>query len=377
MDMSTPIEFKQVSKQFGATSVLNNITLSVHPGEFLVLVGPSGCGKSTLLRLLAGLETLSSGEIWLGDQCINTVSPKDRDIAMVFQNYALYPHMNVQDNLAFALKMRKTPKSVIAQRVNDAATLLELTPLLKRKPKELSGGQRQRVALGRAIVRHPKAFLMDEPLSNLDARLRLQMRYELAQLHQRLNTTTVYVTHDQVEALTLGQRIVVLNKGSIQQVDTPTEVYNRPANTFVANFIGQMNVLHGVVTAERTLNLPALGLTWPLPAEWAPMLTISQRLQLGFRPESATLSPMAGLPAASGYALPVQVVRFELLGHERHVYCQPLTPNAHPTVPDLALAPMVVRVPASQPVVVGDIHEVTLSSPALHWFDATTSLRLG
>lgn len=228
-------------------TVINNVNLEIKDKEFVVLVGSSGCGKSTLLRMIAGLEDITEGEIFIGDKKVNDVAPKDRDIAFVFQSYALYPHMTVRENIAFGLKMRKTPKDVIEQKVKEAAEILNLTEYLDRKPKQLSGGQRQRVALGRAIVRNPKVFLMDEPLSNLDAKLRVQMRSEIKKLHEKLQTTFIYVTHDQTEALTMGDRVVVLNKGDIQQADSPSQIYNHPSNTFVAGFIGspQMNFIEG------------------------------------------------------------------------------------------------------------------------------------
>lgn len=227
--------------------VINNVNLEIKDKEFVVLVGASGCGKSTLLRMIAGLENISAGEIYIGDKKVNDVPPKDRDIAFVFQSYALYPHMTVRENIAFGLRMRKIPKTEIEKKVQEAAQILNLGEYLDRKPKQLSGGQRQRVALGRAIVRNPKVFLMDEPLSNLDAKLRVQMRAEIKKLHEKLQTTFIYVTHDQTEALTMGDRIVVLNNGDIQQVDTPEEIYNNPKNTFVAGFIGspQMNFING------------------------------------------------------------------------------------------------------------------------------------
>ena len=228
-------------------TVINNANLEIQDKEFIVLVGSSGCGKSTLLRMIAGLENITSGDIFIDDKKVNDIPPKDRDIAFVFQSYALYPHMTVKENIAFGLKMRKTPKAEIEKKVKEAAEILNLQEYLDRKPKQLSGGQRQRVALGRAIVRNPKVFLMDEPLSNLDAKLRVQMRSEIKKLHQKLQTTFIYVTHDQTEALTMGDRIVVLNNGDIQQVGTPDEIYNHPKNTFVAGFIGspQMNFING------------------------------------------------------------------------------------------------------------------------------------
>ncbi|MBI3733961.1 MAG: sn-glycerol-3-phosphate ABC transporter ATP-binding protein UgpC, partial [Chloroflexi bacterium] len=245
------VTYDHVTKQFkgrgkeGAVAAVNDLSIEVKDQEFLVLVGPSGCGKTTALRLLAGLEEITAGNIYIGERLVNDVAPKDRDIAMVFQSYALYPHMSVYDNMAFGLKLRKTPKSEIERRVKEAADILNIGVLLQRKPKELSGGQRQRVALGRAIVREPQVFLMDEPLSNLDAKLRVATRAELIKLHRRLGTTFIYVTHDQVEAMTMGTRIAVMNHGVLQQIDTPQNLYNNPANIFVAGFIGSpaMNFL--------------------------------------------------------------------------------------------------------------------------------------
>ena len=241
------VVLKNVKKIYDKKVVIDNVNLEIKDKEFVVLVGASGCGKSTILRMIAGLEEITGGEILIGDKKVNDIPPKDRDIAFVFQSYALYPHMTVRENIAFGLKMRKVDKKTIEKKVQEAAEILDLTEYLDRKPKQLSGGQRQRVALGRAIVRNPKVFLMDEPLSNLDAKLRVQMRSEIKKLHEKLQTTFIYVTHDQTEALTMGDRIVVLNNGVIQQVDTPEEIYNNPANTFVAGFIGspQMNFIEG------------------------------------------------------------------------------------------------------------------------------------
>jgi len=252
---------KDLTKSFKSVIAVNNMNLEIKDKEFLVLVGPSGCGKTTALRMIAGLEEATSGEILIGDRLVNDVSPKDRDIAMVFQNYALYPHMSVYDNMAFGLKLRKVPKDEIKRRVTDAASFLGLANLLERKPKQLSGGQRQRVALGRAIVREPKVFLMDEPLSNLDAKLRVQTRAELIKMHRRLGITTVYVTHDQVEAMTMGDRIVVMKDGLVQQVDTPMGLYNSPANMFVAGFIGtpSMNFIDGTLTKDGDRYLVDVG----------------------------------------------------------------------------------------------------------------------
>lgn len=239
------VVLKNVTKIYDKKKVIDNIDLNINDREFVVLVGASGCGKSTLLRMIAGLENITSGEIYIGDKKVNDIHPKDRDIAFVFQSYALYPHMTVRENIAFGLKMRKVDKATIEKKVQEAAEILDLGEYLDRKPKQLSGGQRQRVALGRAIVRNPKVFLMDEPLSNLDAKLRVQMRSEIKKLHEKLQTTFIYVTHDQTEALTMGDRVVVLDKGIIQQADTPEEIYNNPANIFVAGFVGspQMNFI--------------------------------------------------------------------------------------------------------------------------------------
>ncbi len=239
------VTLKNVTKIYDTKKVIDNVDLSIKDKEFVVLVGASGCGKSTLLRMIAGLEDITGGEIFIGDKKVNDVHPKDRDIAFVFQSYALYPHMTVRENIAFGLKMRKVDKETIAKKVQEAAEILDLGEYLDRKPKQLSGGQRQRVALGRAIVRNPKVFLMDEPLSNLDAKLRVQMRSEIKKLHEKLQTTFIYVTHDQTEALTMGDRVVVLDKGVIQQAASPEEIYNNPANTFVAGFVGspQMNFI--------------------------------------------------------------------------------------------------------------------------------------
>ncbi|HUT73886.1 MAG TPA: sn-glycerol-3-phosphate ABC transporter ATP-binding protein UgpC [Armatimonadota bacterium] len=246
------VRLHNLTKRFGQVVAVANLTLEISDREFLVLVGPSGCGKTTALRMLAGLEQATAGEIYIGERLVNDISPKDRDIAMVFQNYALYPHMTVYDNMAFGLKLRRLSRTEIARRVRESAQMLGLSDLLRRRPKELSGGQRQRVALGRAIVREPKVFLMDEPLSNLDAKLRVQTRAELSKLHRRLGITTVYVTHDQVEAMTMGDRIAVLKDGVLQQVDTPMQVYHHPANLFVAGFIGSpaMNFIAAVIVAQ-------------------------------------------------------------------------------------------------------------------------------
>jgi multiple sugar transport system ATP-binding protein len=304
------VSFGDVEKSFGGTQVIHGITFDIADGEFLVLVGPSGCGKSTLLRMLAGLEEISAGTISIGGKVVNDVESKDRDIAMVFQSYALYPHMTVGDNMAFSLKLRKADPKVIAERVDKASKILNLEPYLKRYPRELSGGQRQRVAMGRAIVRDPKVFLFDEPLSNLDAKLRVAMRAEIKALHQRLKTTTVYVTHDQVEAMTMADRIVVMHDGRIEQIGTPLELYDRPGNLFVAQFIGSpaMNVVSGTVRrAAAAAYVEAQGgLKWPLNGAAG---VDGQAVSYGIRPEHLVL-------AAGGDGVPGQVIVVEPTGAE-------------------------------------------------------------
>ena len=274
------VSFSKLYKSFGKTQILHGVSLEISDGEFMVLVGPSGCGKSTLLRMLAGLEDINSGSIAIDGRVVNDVDSKDRDIAMVFQSYALYPHMTVRENMGFSLRLRNEDRNVTAQRVEKASTILNLQPYLDRYPRELSGGQRQRVAMGRAIVRDPKVFLFDEPLSNLDAKLRVAMRSEIKALHQRLKTTTVYVTHDQVEAMTMADRIAVMNDGRIEQLGRPLELYDRPANLFVAQFIGSpaMNVLDGVF---RNNAVEALGTRWPSHTK----ANEGQKVKYGVRPE--------------------------------------------------------------------------------------------
>ena len=284
------VTFDGVWKKFGEVVAVNDLNLEINDGEFMVLVGPSGCGKTTSLRMIAGLEEISEGTLSIGDRVVNHVAPKDRDIAMVFQSYALYPHMTVRDNMAFGLKLRKTPKDEIERRVNEAAAMLSCENLLDRKPRELSGGQRQRVALGRAIVREPAVFLMDEPLSNLDAKLRVQTRAEIARLHQRLGTTTVYVTHDQVEAMTMGQRIAVMSEARLQQVGSPQELYDHPDNRFVAGFIGSpsMNFLEvGVTRTGDAVQLKGDGIDIPLPERYVAGFKSfkGNKLIVGVRPE--------------------------------------------------------------------------------------------
>jgi len=282
---------RDVEKAYGTTKVIHGINVEIADGEFVVLVGPSGCGKSTLLRMIAGLEEISGGTISIGEREVNRLPPKDRDVAMVFQNYALYPHMTVHDNMAFSLKLRKADKSVIAERVGKAAEILNLTPYLQRYPRQLSGGQRQRVAMGRAIVRDPQVFLFDEPLSNLDAKLRVQMRIEIKALHQRLKTTTIYVTHDQIEAMTMADRIVVMHDGIVEQVGTPLELYDHPSNLFVAGFIGSpaMNFVEGTLRRDGgTPVLEATGGRLALAAS-APGAD-GQKVTLGIRPEHLSIS---------------------------------------------------------------------------------------
>jgi multiple sugar transport system ATP-binding protein len=281
-----PVAIRDVRKAFGATQVIHGVDISIDDGEFVVLVGPSGCGKSTLLRMIAGLENITGGEIAIGERVVNNVPPKERDIAMVFQNYALYPHMTVADNMGFSLKLRSAPKAEIESRVNRAAEILSLTPLLARYPRQLSGGQRQRVAMGRAIVRDPQVFLFDEPLSNLDAKLRVAMRTEIKELHQRLKTTTVYVTHDQIEAMTMADKIVVMHDGLVEQIGTPLELYDRPDNLFVASFIGSpaMNFLKGRIKANGTAGFEGpRGVALPLAA--APANADGRPAVYGIRPE--------------------------------------------------------------------------------------------
>ena len=315
------VTFDHVYKRFSADVIaVNDMNLEIRDGEFLVLVGPSGCGKTTALRCIAGLEEVSEGQLRIGDRVVNDVAPKDRDIAMVFQSYALYPHMTVFDNLAFGLKLRKTPKDEIRRRVDQAAQILGLQRLLDRKPKALSGGQRQRVALGRAIVREPKVFLMDEPLSNLDAKLRVQTRAEIARLHQRLGTTTIYVTHDQVEAMTMGDRIAVMRDGILQQAGSPEELYDHPANVFVAGFIGSPAMNFATTRTEGDalmMGSVRLDLTGA-PAQIAANRPAGSNLLIGFRPEH--------LEVADGQAnmvrIPVNVEVVEYLGNEELIHAR-------------------------------------------------------
>ena len=310
------VVLKNISKSYGKVSVIKDLNLEIRDKEFMVFVGPSGCGKSTLLRIIAGLEDIQGGEVYIDEKVVNNLHPKDRDIAMVFQNYALYPHMSVYENMAFALKIRKMDKNLIREKIENVAKSLNLTEYLNRKPKELSGGQKQRVALGRAMVREPKVFLMDEPLSNLDAKLRVQMRSEIRSLHKKLDTTFIYVTHDQVEALTMGDRITVLNRGEIQQVATPDEIYNYPENMFVAGFIGspQMNFINVKVVSENSLSFGdnTIYLTSDLIRR---NNLLGKEVIAGIRPEHLSLSE-----CSSSNKIEITAGMVEMLGSEKIVH---------------------------------------------------------
>jgi sn-glycerol 3-phosphate transport system ATP-binding protein len=352
------ISLRKVVKRYGigpkANQVIHGVDAEIADGEFIVIVGPSGCGKSTLLRMVAGLEEISEGEIAIGERVVNDIEPSERDIAMVFQNYALYPHMSVFDNMAYGLKIARLPKAEIEARVNKAAQILELGELLARKPRQLSGGQRQRVAMGRAIVRQPKVFLFDEPLSNLDAKLRAQTRLEIQKLHAELGVTSLFVTHDQVEAMTLAQRMIVMNAGRVEQIGTAEEVYARPATTFVASFIGAppMNLLDGQAAGNGfAVNGDVLPLTTPAPRDG--------KLILGLRPEHATLHEAA----AGGWPFRIELV--EMLGAERLV---------HGRVAGVLLS---VRRDAALPSpMAGDTVSLGFDPGTLHWFDAETRQRV-
>lgn len=318
------VTFEKVVKKFGDVVAVNDLSFEIDDKEFLVLVGPSGCGKTTALRCLAGLEEITSGEILIGDQVVNDVPPKDRDIAMVFQSYALYPHMSVFDNMAFGLKLRKMPKEEIKRRVNEAAKILAIEQLLDRKPRELSGGQRQRVALGRAIVREPQVFLFDEPLSNLDAKLRVATRKEISKLHQRLETTFIYVTHDQVEAMTMGTRIAVINQGILQQIDTPQKLYDEPANQFVAGFIGSpaMNFFQAKIEKSNGKLLVDTGkFQVEIPKERSKVYSdmVGKTVIFGIRPEDI-YNPEFPSPGIQAALVDAKVDLLELMGDEIFVY---------------------------------------------------------
>jgi multiple sugar transport system ATP-binding protein len=319
----TTISLKNLVKKFGDNEVVHSINLDIKDAEFIVLVGPSGCGKSTTLRMIAGLEEITSGEIVIGDRVVNNILPKDRNIAMVFQNYALYPHMNVFRNMSFALTLQKVPKAEIEERVNKAAKILNIEDLLKRKPSQLSGGQGQRVAMGRAIVRDPDIFLFDEPLSNLDAKLRTQMRVEIKELHQRVKNTIVYVTHDQVEAMTLGDRIVVLKDGYIEQVGDPIELFENPVNMFVAGFIGNppMNLVDGKITKSGdnfSINFPG-GFQLPVPDKPDAKISEEQEIVMGLRPEDIFLAG-GNNNLTDDWKFDAEIIVTEPLGSETYMH---------------------------------------------------------
>ncbi|NQW74086.1 MAG: sn-glycerol-3-phosphate ABC transporter ATP-binding protein UgpC [Candidatus Planktophila sp.] len=356
------VVFEAASRIYPGTTApaVDKLNLTVNDGEFLVLVGPSGCGKSTSLRMLAGLEEVDTGRILIGDRDVTNVAPKDRDIAMVFQSYALYPHMTVAENMGFALKIAGTPKEERERRVLEAAKLLDLEPYLERKPKALSGGQRQRVAMGRAIVREPQVFLMDEPLSNLDAKLRVATRTQIAALQRRLGITTVYVTHDQVEAMTMGDRVAVLKDGLLQQVDTPRNLYDNPSNAFVAGFIGSpaMNLLNAPIVGGKAM-LGSLGIAVPASA--------GNEITVGIRPEGFT-------PASDGFHVLVEVV--EELGSDAFVYGKPADTNVKFANANEEGVQIIVRWDPKNPPKEGSTIAVTAQASAVHLFNSTTGERI-
>ena len=353
------VTIRNVEKVFGVTKVIHDVDIEVAEHEFVVLVGPSGCGKSTLLRMIAGLETVSSGEILIGERVVNKVPARDRDIAMVFQNYALYPHMNIFDNMGFSLKLRKRPKSEIETRVKEAAETLNLSPYLERSPAQLSGGQRQRVAMGRALVRDAQVFLFDEPLSNLDAKLRVAMRTEIKALHQRLKTTSVYVTHDQIEAMTMADRIVVMRDGRVEQIGAPLELYDQPGNLFVADFLGSpsMNFIEGRVRRRDGAAVLVTADDTELPLFEAPNAADGQTIVLGLRPEHLSLAdPGKGISAT------VQVV--EPTGASVEVFF------------NLAGQDVCVVFNDRYPLVAGDVVGLEWTPDKVHLFDKESGLRL-
>ncbi len=360
---------KNVYKVYeGGVKAVNSVSIDIHDKEFMVLVGPSGCGKSTTLRMIAGLEEISDGEIKIGERIVNDVPPKDRDIAMVFQNYALYPHMTVYENLAFGLKLRKFPKEEIDKRVKEAADILGIGAYLDRKPKALSGGQRQRVAVGRAIVRKPAVFLFDEPLSNLDAKMRVQMRAEINKLHTRLGTTMIYVTHDQIEAMTMGDRICVMKDGIIQQIDTPLNIYDKPANTFVAGFIGTppMNIFKGSLAAENDkLVFKAGPISIPLPADWNPAVEsyVGKEILFGIRPED--IGSDRATNNANAPAITAKVEVREPMGAEIYLHLD--------TGVD---TPCIARVEPHLDAKVGETITLKLAMVGAHVFDPATTNRI-
>lgn len=353
------VHLRQVKKSYGELQVIHGVDIDIADGEFIVIVGPSGCGKSTLLRMIAGLEQISGGEIIIGGRVVNKLEPKDRDIAMVFQNYALYPHMSVYENMAYGLKIRGMSKSEIEQRVQRAAGILQLGPLLQRKPRQLSGGQRQRVAMGRAIVREPAVFLFDEPLSNLDAKLRVQMRLEIRKLHKELGVTSIYVTHDQVEAMTLADRLIVMNAGIAEQIGTPQDVYTRPASTYVAGFIGSpaMNFIPVKAAGGGAIELPS-GEHLALPE--ATMRALGGRaLTLGIRPEHVHLTPNGGSDCIHMTVDVVEDLGADALAHGH-----------------IGTTDFVVRLPGQAAPKAGARIALRPDSGQLHLFDAEQGRRL-
>lgn len=362
------VTYRHVYKRWGDFTAVADLSLEVADKEFVVFVGPSGCGKSTSLRMLAGLEEITEGEILIGDRIVNDVPPKDRDIAMVFQSYALYPHMSVYDNMAFGLKLRKTPKSEIDRRVKEAADILGLETLLERKPKALSGGQRQRVAVGRAIVREPAVFLMDEPLSNLDAKLRVTARAEISKLHKRLGTTFIYVTHDQVEAMTMGDRIMVIKDGVLQQIDSPRRLYKEPNNLFVAGFIGSpsMNFFNATMVGEEGrifLDVGDFRVKAPERHKAAFNNYIGKEVILGVRPEDIHAADFAP-PGIDATPIVGTVEVIEMLGHELHLYMNS-GKNNFVSIVDTRLAPTV-----------GNEIQLVANADHMHIFDKTTELSI-
>ena len=384
------IKITDVGKIYpNGTRALEDVNIEINDGEFVVLVGPSGCGKTTLLRMVAGLEDITEGEISIGEKVVNEVAPKDRDIAMVFQNYALYPHMSVYDNMAFSLKLRKLPKEEIDKKVKDAAKTLEISELLDRKPKALSGGQRQRVAMGRAIVRNPEAFLMDEPLSNLDAKLRVQMRAELGQLHTQLETTTLYVTHDQVEAMTMGDRVAVIRKGELQQIDTPREIYLYPKNIFVAGFIGSpsMNFVYAdVKISGKKAELSFAGETINCDGESAKKLEKmdGEQIVLGIRPEAFEDSIYAK-DSEYSESIDIKVTLLEQLGSDSYIHfykdIKPVQTEAIEEIladegEDISVlgdeTKFIARINPNSTVKEGEEIKLSIDSSKLHFFDPST-----
>jgi multiple sugar transport system ATP-binding protein len=367
------VKLDAVTKVFpGGAVAVDALSLTVHDGEFLVLVGPSGCGKSTVLRIIAGLEDSTAGVVSIDGTVVNDLEPKARDVAMVFQNYALYPHMTVAENLGFALKLRGLPRVDIKRQVSDTAAILGLTDLLGRKPKALSGGQRQRVAMGRALVRRPRLFLMDEPLSNLDAKLRVSMRAELSRLHRRFRTTTMYVTHDQVEAMTLGDRIALLDKGRLQQVGTPEDLYFRPANMFVAGFMGSpaMNLALADVRDDPPAVVVASN-TWPISREQAARLGQRESVVFGLRPDAFTWPPRPNQPTVTVTALGV-----ESLGDERHILFKALGTAPGSTSADGTEPLWTAKVDTNCRVDVGEQTTLGIIVDDAYFFDAENGLAL-